>query len=203
MYADPEIRRAYNREYMRRRRLERKLADQCADCGRQLADDESGRCRACLARYPERDWTPADNERKRRERIAREALGLCSWCMARATCGKLCYGHRRKATKAMRRHRQKDRAAPVASTPRTRLLRALSRLDWPTSGELFAVMGVPEGGHDLERMAAAQMLSRMVRGGFAEARGPHGAKQYAITAMGRAVLAPAGAQATATRRKAA
>lgn len=205
MITDPERRRAYNREYMRRRRLERKLSGRCIDCAVELGENESCRCLDCLAKIPERDWTPADNARKTRERHAREAKGLCSWCMAPATHGKLCYGHRRKATEATRRMRGKGREVePVVSTPRTRLLRALSRLDWPTSGELFEAMELPEYGHDLERMAAAQMLSRMVRGGLAQARGTHGAKQYAITEAGRAALAPAGAGAAiTTRRKAA
>ena len=182
---------AYNRAYMQRRRLERKLAQRCIDCNAELGERDAQRCRGCLAKIPDHEWTREDTDRKRQERLAREAKGQCSWCTDPATNGKLCYGHRLKANAATRQRRAKLRAeepTSIAPSPRLRILRAVSRLEWPTSRDLGEAIGLPEDGHDPERNAAMQMLSRLVRAGLIEARGTHGSRRYAITATGREAL---------------
>lgn len=65
-------------------------------------------------------------------------------------------------------------------TTADRILVGLRRMDWPTSLELFHALGVEGNAHSKERSKFSQTLSRLVRRGRVQKRGPYGASQYAI-----------------------
>lgn len=203
MTSTREQRREYNRAYMRARRLKRKLAQRCLWCNAGLQEDDGSYCVECeqvrrkhdLRRR--REGWQAERAEKRRSR------GECIWCRdpvatrkdgkPATLCAPCLEGQARRArmrragvTPMVKRAIEIHAPAPHVPTPRERLLAALARMDWPTSLELFEAMELPDDCRSRERMAAAQMLSRLARLGFVEARAVgYGRAQYAVTARAR------------------
>lgn len=69
--------------------------------------------------------------------------------------------------------------------PRLRILRALVHLEWIRSADLWIVLGIEElDGAELGRWI--QTLSREVKAGTIDARGPRGSREYNLSDAGRA-----------------
>lgn len=101
--------------------------------------------------------------------------------------------NRRKAEEreAIRREilekQARDEDAPRArrvGDARRRVLRALSRLDWPSSTELMVALETGDDPLGREYNGFAVALSRLVRLGFVVRRGPRGAFEYSLTELG-------------------
>lgn len=182
----------------------------CVECTHKaLVAKQRWRAKQPLGRMRKEDRT-----RRQSRHTQRAEQGLCVNCLAPRWNGTtMCLGHLSAARRFKREWLRRKRAGLIPLRPkrarkpiprvqterivdrdrrldeRFEMLRALRRLEWPSTTEWFDALETSEDVRDPKRVSRYQLVGRLVKHGFAERRGPsRNQYEYQITPAGRAEL---------------